>query len=258
MNPFPEPTPYQRHEWNTFMCLLWHITHVPLPSEPSPYQTPTTHPRSALQLALRYVRATECIYEVIQAVCDWPVGWGQDAGLFEIYSWQWHRCWLSPVTHGEATGWLPGPNENGIAVSSVYCPGSQADYSWQWRWRALVNYRPASCFPYISRRESEWTHVSCHWGRTGLNGRGKGWLSSMFRRRLYREFTWTAAPEGSRQLVRSVTWYLLSLHRPPPLPVSFATCQLFLLLFALPLLASLPTYLSLRFNCLAPDLFVFL
>lgn len=57
------------------MCLLWHITHVLLPSE---HQTQTSHPRSALQLALRYVRSTECIfYEAIVAVCDRAAGWGQ-------------------------------------------------------------------------------------------------------------------------------------------------------------------------------------
>lgn len=95
MNSFSEPTPYQRHEWNTFMCLLWHRARVPLPSEPNPYQTQTTRPRSALQLALRDVRSTECVfYEVIQGVGIWHAGWGQKTGLFEVHSWPWHCCWL--------------------------------------------------------------------------------------------------------------------------------------------------------------------
>ena len=70
------------------MCLLWHSALVPLPSEPNPYQTQTTRPRrSALQLALRDVRSAECtLYEVIQAACDWPAGWGQNVGLFEVHS----------------------------------------------------------------------------------------------------------------------------------------------------------------------------
>lgn len=68
------------------MCLLWHRAHVPLPSEPNPYQTQTTRLRSALQLALREVRSTVCTcYEVIQAVCDLPAGWGQYTGFFEVH-----------------------------------------------------------------------------------------------------------------------------------------------------------------------------
>lgn len=119
MNSFPEPTPYQRHEWSTFMCLLWHSARVSLPSEPNPYQTQTTRPRSALQLALRDVRSTECMfYEVIQAVCDWLAGWGQSAGLFEVHSWPWHCCWVQWVTVKQQ-GQHTGHNMNGITTSSV-------------------------------------------------------------------------------------------------------------------------------------------
>lgn len=42
-----------------FSCVLWHSTRVPLPSEPNPYQTQTTRPRSAPPLALSGVRSAE-------------------------------------------------------------------------------------------------------------------------------------------------------------------------------------------------------
>ena len=80
MNSFPEPTPYQRHEWNTCVCLLWHGARVELPSEPNPYQTQTSHPRSARRLASRDVRSTECMFL-----------WGDPSSL-------WPACWLGTQT----------------------------------------------------------------------------------------------------------------------------------------------------------------
>lgn len=39
-----------------------------------------------MQLALREDRSTVCTcYEVIQAVCDLPAGWGQYTGFFEVH-----------------------------------------------------------------------------------------------------------------------------------------------------------------------------
>lgn len=162
MNSFPEPTPYQRHEWNTFMCLLWHSAYVPLPSEPNPYQTQTTRPRSALQLALRDVRSTECMfYEVIQAVCDWLAGWGQNAGLFEVHSWQWHCCcwlWVQWLTVKQQAA-TQAPTRTVSLYHQWLFTGSETDCSWERRSHFSVNYRRFLSSVSVSATVSE---CMCH------------------------------------------------------------------------------------------------
>lgn len=125
MNPFSEPARHQRREWNTFMCLLLLGARVQVPSEPTPYQTQTTSPRSARQLASRVVRSAErvcskrrskpCMTDFSGSVLNAPSLWSplQSATLTLI---------ASAVNRSQATGQRTGTRRNGITASSGAFP----------------------------------------------------------------------------------------------------------------------------------------
>ncbi len=220
MNSLQEPAPYQRHEWNTFMCLLWHSAHVPLPSEPNPYQTQTTRPRSAPQLALRDVRSTECMfYEVIQGVGNWHAGWGQNAGLFEVHSWPWHCCWLwvKWVT-GKQQANTREPTRRVSLHHQWLFTGSETDYSWQPRRLFSVNYR-LLVFISFCFYNCESMHVRVH-RLDEVKCVGRWWLS-VYAEILPEQLHLYTDTWGPRQLL-----YCIFLA-PVILSASVSTCLLF-------------------------------
>lgn len=105
----------------------------------------------------------------------------------------------------------------------------------------------------------------CQWAYTdwtGLNVYGRVWLSSRFLRCLCQDFTWTAAPVHRHLRVTSAAILCLFVS-PVILCFSVSTClpcnmPEFSVLLNVSFSASLHTYLSLNFNCLAQYLFVFM
>lgn len=257
MTSHPEPTPYQRHEWNTFMCLLWHSDRIPLPSEPNPYQTQTTRPRSALQLALRDVRSTECMfYEVIQAVCDWLAGGGTKT-LVSLKSTPDHDTAVDCESSESRWSNRSTPRNN-ITISSV------ALYR---KWGRL---KLGTVLTFLDKLQAFYSFISlcfcnCEWMHLSAS------IHSLNGVKCVREGVIICAKTSPEQLhlytlEGHVSWYNL------PLRISCHSICLSLYLSAFQrakffflsarlnvyLSGSLPTYLSLSFNCLARYLFVFM